>query len=104
MQIPIPLGFKDLTDRCKCDHDHEDHDCFMIARPSALRGFCPPCFEYRFVDPKRLEVDTLHTAFHNEMTRINGWRIKNEKSFEKADRNREIGGRPYPNNFKNEVI
>ncbi len=110
MYIKVPLGHMGCDTLCKCSCVGKAvHVCFGIGRADALRGYCPPCFEVTFVDPKRLETDQLHKAYHHEMTRINGWRIKNERDFEKGNRRFdavvEQGGPPWPRNrFDREVI
>ncbi len=106
--ITLPPGHGDLRVVCRCPcKGNEAHYCFALGSPK-LRGFCPPCFEAKVVEPVRNEADALHKAYHAEMTRINGWRIRNEGSFERGMRrvdeyqndwkyeDREPGGPPYP--------
>jgi len=76
-------GYNTLC-RCKCRGIEPDHVCFEFGAPK-LRGYCPPCFEAKVVEPAREEAIILHNAYHTEMVRINGFRIRNEGSFEKAE-------------------
>ena len=106
MLISIPHGYRDCNAFCACRCDGEaGHDCFYYAEEAKLRGHCPPCFEAKFVDPARTVANELHNAFHRQMTALNGWRIKNEKSFDKValleERFKdgvEQGGPPWPRN------
>jgi len=98
MLIKIPVGHAGLTTRCRCrcqptpyepvrityDGDR-DHVCFGLGSP-AMRGFCPPCFKEMVIVPQWNEARDMHNAYVDEMTRIGGFRIINERSFEAAAR------------------
>lgn len=102
--ISVPTsatGYNTLC-RCNCKGKEDNHVCFEYGCPR-LRGFCPPCFEAKVVEPARTEAVTLHNAYHQEMTRINGFRIRNERSYAEAAKDAiiratpEVGGYPYRN-------
>ena len=99
MLIKIPVGHAGLTTRCRCrcqptpyeppppppTTDRRDHVCFGLGSP-AMRGFCPPCFKEMLIVPQWNEARDMHNAYVDEMTRIGGFRIINERSFEAAAR------------------
>jgi len=103
IRLPIGHGGYNTKCRCTCDHDKGErtswgelrlHDCFGLGAPK-LRGYCPLCFNAVEVQQLLDAYHVMHDAFHDEMTRISGWRIWNERSYAKwRDIEEQFGGEP----------